>query len=167
MEDVVGSHHIRLHGLHGEELTGGNLLERSGVEDVVHPAHGVADAPRVPHVADEETHLSRLVRVPLLQHMAHVVLLLLVAREDADLAHSSVEEVLEHGRPERAGAAGNHERAVLESVACLHVCHLLCLLPPDEPRRPYPKNPAMASDAFLLSSSTAVSSRSHAESKDG
>ena len=46
--------------------------------------------------------------------MAHVVLLLLVAGEDADLGQVSVHEVLEHGVAERAGAARDHQGLVLE-----------------------------------------------------
>ena len=46
--------------------------------------------------------------------MAHVVLLLLVAREDADLGQVGVHEVLEHGVAERAGASRDHEGLVFE-----------------------------------------------------
>lgn len=46
--------------------------------------------------------------------MAHVVLLLLVAREDADLGQVGVHEVLEHGVAERAGTARDHEGLVFE-----------------------------------------------------
>ena len=85
MQDVVRADYVGAHGLHGEELAGGNLLEGGGVEDVVHAVHGVADALGVADVADEEAHLGRELGGPLLQAVAHVVLLLLVAGEDADL----------------------------------------------------------------------------------
>lgn len=48
--------------------------------------------------------------------MAHVVLLLLVAGEDADLGKIGVHEVLEHGVAERAGATRDHQGLVFESA---------------------------------------------------
>ena len=51
VEDVVRADDVRAHGLHGEELAGGNLLERSGVEDIVHPRHGIPDGLRIAHIA--------------------------------------------------------------------------------------------------------------------
>ena len=85
VQDVVRADDVGADGLHGEELAGGHLLEGGGVEDVVHAVHGVADALGVADVADEEAHLGRELGGPLLQAVAHVVLLLLVAGEDADL----------------------------------------------------------------------------------
>lgn len=84
------------------------------MEDVVHAVHGVAHALGVADVADEEAHLGGELRGPLLQAVAHVVLLLLVAREDADLGQVGVHEVLEHGVAERAGAARDHQGLVFE-----------------------------------------------------
>lgn len=114
VEHVVRADDVGAHGLHGEELAGGHLLEGSGVEDVVHAVHGVAHALGVADVADEEAHLGGELRRLLLQAVAHVVLLLLVAREDADLGQVGVHEVLEHGVAERAGAARDHEGPVFE-----------------------------------------------------
>ena len=45
----------------------------------------------------KNSHLSGLLRMLRLKAVAHVVLLLLVAREDADLAEAAVEEPPEHG----------------------------------------------------------------------
>lgn len=79
------------------------------MEDIVHAVHGVAHALRVAHVADEEAHLAGQLRHALLQAVTHVVLLLLVAREHANLAEVGPHEVLEHGVAEATRAAGNHE----------------------------------------------------------
>ena len=79
------------------------------MEDVVHAAHRVAHGLGVAHVADEEPHLGGELGAPLLQPVAHVVLLLLVAGEDADLPEVRVDEVLEHGVAEAARAARDHE----------------------------------------------------------
>ena len=114
MEHVVRADDVGAHGLHGEELAGGHLLEGGGVEDVVHAVHGVAHALGVADVADEEADLGGELGGLLLQAVAHVVLLLLVAREDADLGQVGVHEVLEHGVAERAGAARDHEGPVFE-----------------------------------------------------
>ena len=116
VQDVVRADDVGAHGLHGEELAGGNLLEGGGVEDVVHAVHGVAHALGVADVADEEAHLGGELGRPLLQAVAHVVLLLLVAREDTDLGQVGVHEVLEHGVAERAGATRDHQGLVFESA---------------------------------------------------
>ena len=114
VQDVVRADDVGADGLHGEELAGGNLLEGGGMEDVVHAVHGVAHALGVADVADEEADLGGELGGPLLQAVAHVVLLLLVAREDADLGQVGVHEVLEHGVAERAGAARDHKGPVFE-----------------------------------------------------
>lgn len=125
VEHVVRADDVGAHGLHGEELAGGHLLQGGGVEDVVHAVHGVAHALGVADVADEEAHLGGELRGLLLQAVAHVVLLLLVAREDADLGQVGVHEVLEHGVAERAGASRDHEGLVFE---CGRGFHLLAFL---------------------------------------
>ena len=84
------------------------------MEDVVNAVHGVAHALGVADVADEEADLGCELGGPLLQAVAHVVLFLLVAGEDADLGQVGVHEVLEHGVAERAGASRDHEGLVFE-----------------------------------------------------
>ena len=49
--------------------------------------------------------------------MAHVLLLLLVAREDADLADVAFQKTAEHRIAKTAGAAGNEEGVVLDPAA--------------------------------------------------
>lgn len=71
------------------------------MEDEIHPAHRLLDAALVAHVADVELELGAVVA------LAHVVLLLLVTAEDADLADVGVEEALEDGVAEGTGAAGD------------------------------------------------------------
>ena len=83
--------------------------------------HGVAHALGVADVADEEAHLGGELRGLLLQAVAHVVLLLLVAREDADLGQVGVHEVLEHGVAERAGAARDHQGLVFKGGRIVHL----------------------------------------------
>ena len=94
VEHVVGALDVGLYGLHGEKLTARHLLESGRVEDIVHPGHGVGNGAGIPHVADEEFDLLGLVGVFRLQLVAHVVLLLLIAGEDADLADVGGEKVL-------------------------------------------------------------------------
>ena len=78
------------------------------MEDVVHARHGIANRLRIAHVADVELDLFRVLRMLRLQLVAHVILLLLVAGEDADLPEVGVQEVLEDGGTEGTGAAGDH-----------------------------------------------------------
>ena len=127
VQHVVGADDVGAHGLHGEKLTRGNLLESSRMENVVHTVHRVANGLGVAHVADEEADLGGELGAPLLQAVAHVVLLLLVAREDADFLELGVDEVLEHGVAEAARAARDHEGLARE---CTHLLFSLFLLLP-------------------------------------
>jgi hypothetical protein len=61
------------------------------------------DGMRIAHVADVELQLAVVVELP------HVVLLLLVAGEDADFTDVGVEEAAEDGVAEGAGTAGDQE----------------------------------------------------------
>ena len=109
VEEVVRSFNVGPHGLHGEELAGGHLLERRRVEDIVHAGHGVAQGLNVAHIPDIEAHLARMLGAARLQFVAHVVLLLLIAGEDADFANIGGKEAVQNGMTEGAGAAGNHQ----------------------------------------------------------
>ena len=86
VEHVVRTDDVGAHGLHGEELTGGHLFQGSGVEDVVHPGHGVPHGLRVSHVTYVELDFLGGLRVLSLELVAHVILLFLIPGEDADLA---------------------------------------------------------------------------------
>ena len=108
VQNVVRADDVGAHSLHGEELAGGYLLERSGVEDIVHPRHGIAHGLRIAHVADVELDLLGVLRLLRLKLMAHIVLLLLVAGEDADLLEVGIQEVLEDGGTKGTGSAGDH-----------------------------------------------------------
>ena len=108
VEDVVRADDVGLNGLHGEELAGGDLLQSSGVEDVVHAGHGVLDGLGVADIADIELDLLGSLRVPGLKLVAHIILLLFVPGEDADLLQVRVQEVLQDGGTKGTGTAGDH-----------------------------------------------------------
>ena len=117
VEDVVRADDVGLNRLHGEELAGGDLLQGSGVEDVVNTGHGVLDGLGVADIADIELDLLGGLRVPGLELVAHIVLLLLVPGEDADLLQVRVQEVLQDGGTKGTGTAGDHKGCVIE---CRH-----------------------------------------------
>ena len=121
MQDVVRADDVRLHGLHREELAGGHLLQRCRVEDVVDAGHGIADGLRVAHITDVELDLTGILRVVGLQLVAHVVLLLLIAGEDADLADVGGQEMLEHCMPEAARTACDEKSLILKNAVCHNI----------------------------------------------
>ncbi len=88
------------------------------MEDVVDAGHGIPDGLRVAHVANVELDLAGILRVVGLQLVAHVVLLLLIAGEDADLADVGGQEMLEHCMPEAARAAGDEKSLILKNAVC-------------------------------------------------
>ena len=108
MQDVIRTDDVSLDSLHGEELAGGDLLQGSGVEDVVHAGHCVLDGLGIPDIADVELDLLCGLRVPGLKLVAHIVLLLFVPGEDADLLQVRVQEVLQDGGTKGTGTAGDH-----------------------------------------------------------
>ena len=114
VKDVVRANDVGLHGLHREKLAARDLLEGGGVEYVVHAAHRALERGPVAHVADVEFDLARDLRIIGLVLMPHVVLLLLVARENADLLDVCLEEPPEDGVAEAPGPPGDHECFVFE-----------------------------------------------------
>ena len=122
VEDVIRADDVGLDGLHREEFAARDLLEGGGVEDVVHAAHSALERGLVAHVADVELDLVRDLRIIGLVLMAHVVLLLLVAREDADLLDVCREETLEDGVAEGTGSSGDHECSVFEDGHNISYC---------------------------------------------
>ena len=114
IQHIVRADDIGLHGLHREELAAGHLLERRGMEHVIHAHHRILQRALVAHIADVKLDLIRHLRHPRLEIVPHVVLLLLVARENADLADVRAEKTVQDGVAEGAGAAGNQQRLVFK-----------------------------------------------------
>ena len=73
-----------MRGVHREEFATWDLLEGGGVEDIVNSGHCAAAAFESADIADVEFDFRGHVRVFSLIFVAHIVLLLLVAGEDAD-----------------------------------------------------------------------------------
>ena len=117
VEDVVRADDVGLNGLHGEELAGGNLLQSGSVEDVVNTGHCVTDGLGVADITDVELHLFGVLRVLGLKLMAHIVLLLLVTGEDADLLQIGIQEMLQNGRTKRTSTTSDHKGCVIK---CRH-----------------------------------------------
>ena len=114
-EHVVRPEHVGLDRLQREELAAGHLLQGRRMENVVHPVHRVLDTSQVAHVADVELDLVGSFRHLSLEFVTHVVLLFLVAAENADFADIRLEEAVEHGIAETARAAGNQESLATEN----------------------------------------------------
>ena len=124
VQDVVRADDVGLDRFHREEFAAGHLLEGGRVEDVVHAAHRAFEGGFVADVADVEFDLVGDVGVCGLVLVAHVVLLLLVAGEDADLLDVRGEEPFEYGIAETPGPPGDHQDLVLENghmVLCVFV----------------------------------------------
>ena len=62
-DNVVRSDHVGLDRLHGVELAGGHLLERSGVKHIVHAAKRMDYGVIVAHIADVKLDLLRVLRI--------------------------------------------------------------------------------------------------------
>ena len=97
-----------------EEFAAGHLLEGGGMEDVIDALHGIFEGALVADVTDVELDLVRHFRHTGLEIVAHVVLFLLVAGEDADFADVGAEETVEYGVAETTCASGDEEDFVFE-----------------------------------------------------
>ena len=114
VQGVVGADYVGLDGLHREEFAARDLLEGGGVEDVVDALHGVFEGALIADVTNIELDLVRHFRHAGLEVVAHVVLLLFIAGEDADFADVGTEETVQDGVAETAGASGDEEDFVFE-----------------------------------------------------
>ncbi len=104
VQHVLGAEDVGARRLERVELARGHLLQRRGMEHQVDVGHGPNQALVVPDVADDEAHAR------VAQGVAQVVLLLLVAAEDADFAGLVGQRAAHHRLPEGAGAAGDQKR---------------------------------------------------------
>ena len=89
----------------------------AGVEDVVNTGHCVTDRLGIADIADVELDLLGVLRVLGLKLMAHIVLLLLVTREDTNLLQVRIQEVLQNGRTKRTSTTSDHKGCVIK---CRH-----------------------------------------------
>ena len=78
------------------------------MEDVIHARHGIAARLQVAYVSDKKLDLVCHVRVFHLVFVAHIVLLFLIAREDADFSDICTEKAVQHCITEGTCSTGNH-----------------------------------------------------------
>ena len=88
------------------------------MEDEVDTGHHIAQALDVAHIANVELDLLVMVGVLRLQLVAHIVLLFLIAGENADLPDIAGQKMFEDGMPKAAGATGNQQGFVLKNRIC-------------------------------------------------
>ena len=117
VQHIISTDDVGLNSLHGEELAGGDLLQSSSVEDVVNTGHGVTDGLGIADITDVELDLLGVLRMLGLKLVAHIVLLLLVTRENADFLQVRIQEVLQNGRAKRTGTTSDHKGCVIK---CRH-----------------------------------------------
>lgn len=90
------------------------------MEYVVNAVHGIAHGADVTHIADIELDLLGDFGHLCLKLVAHIVLLLFVARKDADLPDIRPEEPIQYGIAERPRPSGDKKCFVSESSAIVY-----------------------------------------------
>jgi len=78
------------------------------MEYVINTTAGIEDASVVTHIADVEFQFGMRIL------FSHVILFFLITAEDADFGDVGLQEAAEDSVAERAGAAGNEQRIVVE-----------------------------------------------------
>ena len=106
-QHVLRTEHVRLHRLDREELAGRDLLQRRRMEDVIHAVHGVLHRLNVPDISYVKLDLVAGLRILRLILMAHIILLLLITGENADLPDIRIQKTIQDGVAERTGATGD------------------------------------------------------------
>jgi hypothetical protein len=109
-DDVVRAENVSLGSLERVELARRDLLERRSGEDVVHAFERIDDGTVVADVTNVELQFVVVV------FLTHVVLLLLVAGEDADLLDLGLEEAVHDRVAEGAGTSSNQENLAIKNV---------------------------------------------------
>ena len=109
-DDVVRAENVSLGSFERVELARRYLLERRSREDVVHAFERVDDRTVIADVANVELQFVVVV------FLTHVVLLLLVAGEDADLLDLGLKEAVHDRVAEGASASSNQENLAIKNV---------------------------------------------------
>ena len=86
------------------------------MEDIVDPTHSGLEGGFIAHITNVELDLVGNLRHLCLILMTHVVLLLLIAREDADFANVGTEETIQYCVTEGACASSDHQDFVFENT---------------------------------------------------
>ena len=120
-ENVVGAQDVGPDRLQWEKLAGRHLLKGGGMEDKVNAVHRVPDRIPVPDVADIELDFSGVLRIALLEGVAHIVLLLLVAGENTDLADVGFQKAVQYRVAKGAGTAGDQQGLPGKGAHAVHL----------------------------------------------
>ena len=96
------------------------------MEYVVNAVHGIAHRADVAHIADIKLDLLGDFGHLCLKLVAHIVLLLFIARKDADLPDIRPEEPIQYGIAERPRPSGDKKCFVSEKCFVSHVFSPLC-----------------------------------------
>lgn len=91
------------------------------MEYVVNAVHGIAHGADVAHIADIKLNLLGDFGHLCLKLVAHIVLLLFIARKDADLPDIRPEEPIQYGIAERPRPSGDKKCFVSEKCFVSHV----------------------------------------------
>ena len=114
MQDIVRANDVSLNSLHWEEFAGRDLLQCSGMENVVNTRHSVLDGLRIADITDIELDFLSRFWVLSLKLMAHIILLFLIARENADFLEVRIKEVFQNSRAKRTRTTSNHKSCVIK-----------------------------------------------------
>ena len=89
-QHVICTLHVRTHSLHREEFTTRNLLKGSGREHIIHTSHSEIHRFTLANITNIKFHLMSYLRTLCLQEMTHIILFLLISREDTNLLNVAI-----------------------------------------------------------------------------
>ena len=77
-QHIVSSHYIRFYSFHWEKFATWNLLQSSGMENVVNTRHSVLTRLKTTHITNKKLYFMCYIRIFYLIFVAHIILFLLV-----------------------------------------------------------------------------------------
>ena len=101
-KNIVCTYDIGPDSFHREELTGRDLLQ-SSMEDIIHFMHCSSYRLQRSDVSKVELNLFCILGILDLILMAHVILFLLISREDTDFTNVSCLKTIKYSIPKRTG----------------------------------------------------------------
>ena len=104
----------------------------------MHAGHNVAQALDVAHIPDIELDLGGVLGVFCLQLVAHIILLFLVAAENANFPDVGGQEVLQNGMTKAARTAGDQKCLAFKNRVCHNGLLIIRRLPAQGAKHKYP-----------------------------
>ena len=106
-KDILSAKHIGFNCFYRKELARRHLFQSRSMEYVINSMHCILNRSQVTHIANIESDLLSHLRHLRLIFMAHIILFLLITRENTNLSNIRTQESIHYRMSETAGPTGD------------------------------------------------------------